>query len=295
MASAISGAAPFSASEFIRKGEADRPWRKRGGGTPVERAARRRQPRQQLQQLQPLTSERSQQLQAYLTAQLSGISVSDTDILSALEPGPLPRSRPGSVGRPSSRGSSIGEQDHVPAATASTVHAQAPRRGSAAPSVQGSLLLAAVPTVERWPARMSSTEGDRRGHITRDRDPLTPDLDRPGTADTSSSRGTFRHNPARALPGSQLPPDGNMRTEEGNITGQQQSRRDGNSSSSGSAKGLPRVAAPQLLVDLEGFVNRELNLRGVAGPEHTGHLARLAIFSECFEAFVKHCTTYQPL
>ena len=231
MASAISGAAPFSASEFIRKGEADRPWRKRGGGTPVERAARRRQPRQQLQQLQPLTSERSQQLQAYLTAQLSGISVSDTDILSALEPGPLPRSRPGSVGRPSSRGSSIGEQDHVPAATASTVHAQAPRRGSAAPSVQGSLLLAAVPTVERWPARMSSTEGDRRGHITRD--PLTPDLDRPGTADTSSSRGTFRHNPARALPGSQLPPDGNMRTEEGNITGQQQSRRDGNSTSTG--------------------------------------------------------------
>ena len=65
--------------------------------------------------------------------------------------------------------------------------------------------------------------------------------------------------------------------------------------SSGSAIGLPRAAAPQLLVDLEGFVNRELNLRGVAGPEHTGHLARLAIFSECFEAFVEHCTTYQPL
>ena len=256
----------FSAAAHTRKGEAERPWR---DGNHVDMVAIASRRRSRTAALQPLSGQRSEQLQVYLTAQLSGLSA-------GADAGP-------DFSRPSSRASSAGASDSRPA------------RGHSASSF-GSRVASSVDlsvgTMERWPARMTSTEGDRRGHVMRDR--IAPNLDsRPSSPAKESGRalspGGFRHTLPRPT-GTSFSVDDELASRRPQSRGSMAS-----TAGSGTVHTVPRYAAPGLLVDLEGYVNSELQSKGVVGAEHTGDPKRLAIFSECFDCFIEHCTTYRPL
>lgn len=282
----------FSASEFQRKVSEQRPWRSRPG-TGNSSASSRRAARAQVK---PLTGERTEMLQAYLSAQLSnldddslresmslGMSVS-ADNLSM--PSGLPavaapgESRHGRSSRPGSRATSISSLDGQDLLDALKDERARPidhleriipgdEHTYSRPSSRGTVSSTrrSAPLVERWPAQKTKPKPS-------DIEPDPPKFQsrRPPLHPVESGEDNSRFQLPRPVPG--LVDDiGSV----GNVTEQ-----------------LMKTA-PKLLSDLEFFVSTELQTAGVAGTEHTGHPERLRIFGECFECFIEHCTTYQPL
>lgn len=283
----------FSTGDFQRKAAEQKPWRSRpstgGSGASGSRRAARAQ-------VQALTGERTEMLQAYLSAQLSNLT--DDGQRESLTLG-MSVGMPGGGSdfggeqprrsRRGSRATSLSSLDGTELLDDATLEAalyddrarpleQSDRitpgdqRTYSRPSSRESSVsthLSQKPLVERWPAQMTKPkvtdiEPDAPRFASR-RPPLHP-------VDDNAGDDPSRPKLPRPVP--------NLASGVG--------------SSSGATDQLSK-SAPKLLSDLEFFVSTELQAAGIAGSDNTGHPERLRIFSECFDCFIEHCTTYQPL
>ena len=280
----------FSAAEFQRKAAEQRPWRSRpnsGSSIGSRRAGR--------MQVEALTGERTEMLQAYLSAQLSNLT--DDTAREAMEAGLL---RPAGSDAPASRASSRGGRRRRPGSRATSLssldagalddallsgledararpleqserivpgdqrtYARPGSRGSAVSS--NSTALSQKPLVERWPAKITQTVD-----VEPPPQAVAPQQHYPEAEDGPDASGM-------------RPPSGMMPRPVPSIA------------DSGAPTAQLSKAVPKLLGDLEHFVATELAGAGVAGAENAGHPDRLRIFGEVFDCFIEHCTTYQPL
>ena len=281
----------FSASEFQRKAAEQRPWRSRPSTGGSSASGSRRAARAQVK---ALTGERTEILQAYLSAQLSNLT--DDNVREAVSLGmsvagdsvpvgsglaaaaAVSESRRGRGSRPGSRATSLSSLDGQELLDALNDERARPLDRSerivpgddstySRPSTAGSTTNLQAPLVERWPAQMTK--------------PKPTDLEPPPPRFQSRRPPLHPVESGEENRSTKLPPPVS-------------SIADATGSAGGMTDQLMK-SAPKLLSDLEFFVSAELQAAGVAGTEHTGHAERLRIFGECFECFIEHCTTYQPL
>ena len=298
---AVGGAmASFTAAEFQRKAAEQRPWRSRPSTAGSSASGARRAARAQVK---PLTGERSEMLQAYLSAQLSnitddslresislGMSVSADNLpvgsgLAAVAAASAESRRGRGTSRPGSRAASLSSLEGQELLDAlrderarpldpseqiipgdEHMHSRPTSCGTAR-SVVASSMVGSAPLVERWPGQKTKPKPtDLEPEPPKFRSRRTP------LHPVESGEDNSRMKLPRPVPGL------------ADTTG-----------SAASVTEQLMKSAPKLLSDLEFFVSTELQAAGVAGAEHTGHPERLRIFGECFECFIEHCTTYQPL
>jgi hypothetical protein len=178
------GSRSFSAAGFKKKAAEQRPWRH----PPDVGAGRRPSSGTGRVQLQALTAERAEKLQAYLSAQLADLPAG------AGQHDRRASARAGFLGEPGgAEGRGDGHSKTGQSLTSSEwAVASAPSLGRPVSA-----------DFSRWPARQSSSAGDRRGHVRCD--PITPDLDASSTAiNTAEHSELLPVGPGRFRPRSAL-------------------------------------------------------------------------------------------